>query len=53
VDEDFILVDLRSQNGTKINSRRIFEAVLQDGDVITLGRIEMKFLRGGGSPASE
>lgn len=32
------ILDDRSANGTWVNGRRVFEAELQDGDVITLGR---------------
>lgn len=33
----YIIVDLQSQNGIKVNDRDMTEAILQNGDVITLG----------------
>ena len=37
------LRDLGSKNGTKVNSTRIQEATLCDGDVIDLGRVKLRF----------
>jgi hypothetical protein len=39
----YVLVDLGSTNGTLLNGRRIEEAPLEDGDVITLGSTEIVF----------
>lgn len=44
-DGDFILVDLRSQNGTKLNGKEVHEAILQESDVIHLGRARIVFSR--------
>lgn len=43
-DQSFILRDLRSTTGTFLNNARIFEAGLQDGDVIRLGELEMIYI---------
>lgn len=40
---DFIVIDLRSQNGTKVNGNLILESFLKDGDKITLGRADVVF----------
>jgi pSer/pThr/pTyr-binding forkhead associated (FHA) protein len=39
-----ILLDDRSMNGTWLNGERINEAPLNDGDVIQLGAVSMRFL---------
>ena len=36
--------DLGSSNGTKVNGRKVSRFELQDGDVITVGLVEMRFL---------
>ena len=41
--EAFLLVDLNSENGTYVNSKRIKSLWLNDGDVITIGRHMMTF----------
>lgn len=48
--EGFSISDLRSQNGTKVNEIAISDLphVLQDGDIVSMGRYEFSFL----SPAS-
>ncbi len=43
-ENSFIIRDLRSDTGTYVNNARILEAVLQDGDVIRLGNLEMIFV---------
>jgi pSer/pThr/pTyr-binding forkhead associated (FHA) protein len=42
-DGHWILVDLHSQNGTKLNNRGITESILKDGDKITVGRADILF----------
>lgn len=42
-DGDFILIDLHSQNGTKVNGSPITEAILQDGDEISVGKYKIVF----------
>lgn len=37
--------DLDSTNGTFVNSQRVTEAVLNDGDLILIGRVLFKFIR--------
>ncbi len=41
--EGWSIVDLGSTNGVKVNGRRVDEAVLEDGDRITLGLTELTF----------
>jgi pSer/pThr/pTyr-binding forkhead associated (FHA) protein len=38
------ILDDRSVNGTFVNGRRVQQADLQDGDVIVLGRVVLRFL---------
>jgi pSer/pThr/pTyr-binding forkhead associated (FHA) protein len=42
-DERIVVLDDRSLNGVKVNGQRVWEAVLQDGDRIALGRIELRY----------
>ncbi len=44
-DNEIWLRDLESTNGTIVNSRRITETVLRDGDLILIGRVLFKFIR--------
>jgi pSer/pThr/pTyr-binding forkhead associated (FHA) protein len=46
-DSDFILVDLHSQNGTRLNGKLVTEAILKNGDKITIGRAELTFVNSG------
>lgn len=39
----FVVVDLRSTNGTRVNGVRITERVLQDGDEVAFGNTRMRF----------
>jgi hypothetical protein len=41
--EGWMVVDLGSTNGVKVNGRRVHEEVLRPGDKITLGLIELTF----------
>jgi pSer/pThr/pTyr-binding forkhead associated (FHA) protein len=38
------LLDDRSSNGTFVNGRRITQATLQNGDVILIGRVVLRYL---------
>jgi pSer/pThr/pTyr-binding forkhead associated (FHA) protein len=38
------VLDDRSSNGTFVNGRRIFQADLRNGDVLGLGRVELRYL---------
>ena len=40
------ILDDRSANGTWVNGRRVFEADLNDGDVIVIGRAVLVFVDG-------
>lgn len=42
-DEGHRILDDRSLNGTRVNGREIRHAELHDGDVITLGRVELTY----------
>lgn len=41
--EGFVLVDLRSRNGSFVNGKRVDAAVLQDGDEVRLGTARLRF----------
>jgi hypothetical protein len=41
--EDFVLLDLGSTNGSKVNGARVSERALTDGDEITLGKTLLRF----------
>jgi Protein of unknown function (DUF3662)/FHA domain len=41
--EDYVLVDLGSTNGSKVNGTRIKQQALTDGDEITLGKTLLRF----------
>jgi pSer/pThr/pTyr-binding forkhead associated (FHA) protein len=38
------VLDDRSSNGTFVNGRRVEQADLRDGDVLMLGRVELRYL---------
>lgn len=42
-EDGFCIQDLGSTNGTYVNDRRVTRAVLQEGDIIKLGRYRMKY----------
>jgi hypothetical protein len=42
-DDHYVLVDLGSTNGTKVNGAGVKERVLGDGDEITLGKTQLRF----------
>jgi pilus assembly protein CpaF len=53
-DGKFIIVDLKSTNGTFVNGKRIHEAILRHGDRVRFGQVEFTFLtreRGAGGGA--
>lgn len=39
----YVIEDMKSRNGTWVNSNQVIHSVLKHGDVITLGGTEMKF----------
>lgn len=41
----FTLIDLDSTNGTELNGKRVSHVRLSEGDVITIGTIELTFVR--------
>ncbi len=42
-DENYLVRDLRSQNGSYLNDARVMEAYLQEGDTLRVGTVEMTF----------
>ncbi len=40
---DYVLRDLNSTNGTRVNGLRIVETKLHNGDTVRLGSVEMRF----------
>jgi pSer/pThr/pTyr-binding forkhead associated (FHA) protein len=47
-DDQVVLVDLGSTNGTLVNGQPVRRVVLVDGTTVTLGRTTMVFRQGGG-----
>jgi general secretion pathway protein A len=45
--EGWVLIDLNSTNGSFVNGRRIREHRLKDGDVIAVGRHQLRFIGSG------
>lgn len=45
--DSFRVRDLGSRNGTKVNGERVSESVLAEGDVISVGGLELRFERRG------
>jgi diguanylate cyclase (GGDEF)-like protein len=45
-EQQFILIDNNSTNGTLVNSKEIKKAVLEDQDIITIGDSGLKFIAG-------
>lgn len=41
--DGFVLVDLGSTNGTRVNGVRVYERPLQDGDELTFGAVAVRF----------
>lgn len=52
MDNNYFLEDLDSTNGTHVNGKRIKRHVLQDGDVVEIGKYRMKFVNQGGGNMS-
>lgn len=51
-DEQALLVDLGSTNGTYVNDRRIRDRILVDGDRISFGQVMLKYLAQGNAEAA-
>jgi pSer/pThr/pTyr-binding forkhead associated (FHA) protein len=45
VDSQYILLDLNSTGGTKVNNKKISKSVLYSGDTISLAGLEIKFVQ--------
>ncbi len=43
-DNDFLVSDLQSTNGTFVNSRKVTEAALEDGDLLMISSTVLKFV---------
>jgi pSer/pThr/pTyr-binding forkhead associated (FHA) protein len=41
--DEVVVLDDRSRNGVFVNGERVTEAPLADGDVLTLGRVRLRF----------
>jgi len=48
----YVIYDLGSRSGTLVNGHPVREAPLDDGDVVTMGEVELRFERLTGSPLS-
>ncbi len=44
----FLLYDMASTNGTRVNGKEIVKAELHEGDVIEIGKTRLSFMKGGG-----
>jgi pSer/pThr/pTyr-binding forkhead associated (FHA) protein len=42
--ERTVILDDRSLNGVTVNGKRVSEADLQDGDAVTLGRVQLHYI---------
>ena len=51
-EDGWAIVDLESQNGTFLNGRRVREASIKPGDMITIGTCDMLFEEAGGPGAN-
>lgn len=51
-EDQALLVDLGSTNGTYVNDRRIRDRILQDGDRISFGQVMLKYLAQGNAEAA-
>jgi pSer/pThr/pTyr-binding forkhead associated (FHA) protein len=47
VDAEYVIEDLQSTNGTKVNGKRVRSATLTHGDEIQIGHTRFKFLQAG------
>src|SRR5277367_5506300 len=47
----WVLIDLKSRNGTRIGENQIAQQVLEDGDVIRIGQTQLCFRTGAFVPA--
>ena len=41
--DDYSVRDLNSTNGTRVNGQKVVEAKLINGDILTLGHVEMRY----------
>ncbi len=46
IDENYVIVDLKSSNGIFVNGRKVEEVLLEDGDEILIGNTKMIFYSG-------
>ena len=42
--DDTVILDDRSLNGVAVNGTRVGEAVLNDGDTVAVGRVQLRFV---------
>lgn len=45
ISKEYKLVDLQSQNGTRVNGEEVFQKVLHNGDLIEVGSTRIRFFR--------
>ncbi len=48
-DGSWVITDLDSTNGVRVNGWRVPRAVLREGDLVSLGATRLAFRRGGGA----
>lgn len=46
IDHDYILEDLNSTNGTFVNTKKVTQTTLRDGDLLLIGNTILKFISG-------
>ena len=51
-ERSFLVEDLQSTNGTKVNGKRVRSAVLENGDEIQIGRTRFQFVMEAGVPGA-
>ena len=53
VDAEYVIEDLQSTNGTKVNGKRVRSATLTDGDEIQIGHTRFRFLLGAATESAD
>ncbi len=52
IGDDFFIEDLGSTNGTFVNTEKVFQKALEDGDLITLGNFTLRFINKPGNESA-
>jgi hypothetical protein len=50
-DRQFVISDLRTKNGVVVNNQRVEQRALQDGDLIELGEVRLRYYSHAGAVA--